>query len=211
MPLRRVHTPSWILFLAVMLWLVHSVCGGLQGKAIENSWRMAAIDLVLHLDFTPQEAATHLSIPGQPLRFVAKSIKNWIRRWEEWGHAEEFGRGGQRSQFTMAQEARIVSWIDGRDGEDRDHRDLYLDELQQFILQALGIVMSESGTWYLLRRLGYFRKKLHMIASGRSEIDRAEFIQMLMAEGYSLDQLVFMDETGTNTRDWKRQWGYALR
>ena len=105
---------------------------------------------------------------------------------------------------------RIVEWIEGTGGEE-DHRDLYLDELVDFIAMAFGRLVTERCAFSLLRRMGYFRKKLRIHASQRCEMERGDYADHIERAGYSADQYVFVDETASNTRDWKRWFGYAIR
>jgi hypothetical protein len=56
-----------------------------------------------------------------------------------------------------------------------------------------------STAFTLVRRLGLTRKKLHMIARARCEEERADYIDYLLEQGFTLEELVFMDESATNT------------
>lgn len=89
--------------------------------------------------------------------------------------------------------------------------DIYLDELAVAIVALIGRDVTERCVWRLLRRLGYTRKRLKRIAHRRSEEERIAYIEQMRAMGYLPEQLVFFDETGTRTRDWRREFGYALR
>ena len=202
-------TLRWVFFLSVLCATAPLVAAGVRGKAIEKTWREAALDLVLFLGFTVTQAVDRLSIPGDPKRFCAKSVRRWMRRFHLEGSCAKYMRGGKKFGWTLLQLAVIEEWISGSDTE--NHRDFYLDELCDFIGAQFGIYCSLSGAHYLVTRMQFTRKKLHVVAKQRDEHKRVEYAEFIAAQGYHADQLVFMDESGTNTRDWHRDWGYSLR
>ncbi len=75
-------TLSACLAAVLLVSLVGRASAGVQGKPVEESWRMAALDLVIHGGFSVPDAIDRLSIPGEKVRFCAKSVYRWIKSWE---------------------------------------------------------------------------------------------------------------------------------
>ena len=86
---------------------------------------------------------------------------------------------------------------------------MYLGELCIEIMHVFGIEISPSTVCRTLRRYGLTRKKIRQVALQRSSELRGAF----MAQCFLLkrDMLVWVDETGSDSRDNARRYGYALR
>jgi len=200
-----------VLLLAALLGTLACPTGAaVRGRPVSRERRFEVIDLVLNLDYSVEAAMERLSRPGGPPLFHRASVYRWIKQWHRYGHLDNFPRYRDFG-WSKKQQARIVDWIEGTGGKDQDHRDLYLDELVEFIAEAFGRLVTERAVFYLLRRMGYTRKKLSVHASARCALERQDFVRHMLQEGYAAEQLVFADETGTNTRDWVRSVGYAKR
>ena len=194
-----------LLALAVLASFLCSVGATFKGVAIEDSWRIAALDLALVQGFAQADVVAYLSKAGTDgNRFTTRTLRRWIKRFREEGSVDQFPRFGRHTIFTDEQLETIDAWIE-------DTVDFYLDELILFISTHIGLVITEGGAFYLVRRLGYFHKKLHKIAFNRSEALRAVFSANWTSSGYDASQLVFTDESGCNTRDWQRAFGRAIK
>ena len=71
------------------------------------------------------------------------------------------------------------------------------------------IPVSSSTICCILHRYGLTRKKIQQIALQRSDEFRADFkVEM---DFFNIDQLVWLDKTGCDRRDYVRKMGYAMR
>ena len=61
----------------------------------------------------------------------------------------------------------------------------------------------------MIRKCGLTRKKVQRIASQRNATYRGDYFAEISM--YSTNMLVFADETGKDTRDWIRRYGYAVQ
>ena len=86
---------------------------------------------------------------------------------------------------------------------------LYLAELCQSIRKSTNVSVSGSTICRLLHRNGCSRKKIVQVAKQR----RLEYRGAFMADvlQYRKEMFVFVDETGSNSRDCARKFGYAFR
>ena len=75
--------------------------------------------------------------------------------------------------------------------------------------ETTGTSVSISTICNFLHKNGFSRRKLSRIALQRSDELRAQFIQDISI--YNPEMLVFIDETGSNSRDARRKFGYSLR
>ena len=73
----------------------------------------------------------------------------------------------------------------------------YLDELQTDLYNSTGTIVSLSTICRTLRRLGFTRKKLRHVVLRHSEIDRAEFVELMSY--VDANMIVWVDETGSTT------------
>ena len=86
---------------------------------------------------------------------------------------------------------------------------LYLQELCYQVQDVCSKSVSPSTICRLLYRHGLTRKKVQKIAIERSIEFRADFITEML--NYPREQLVWIDEMGSDRRDAMRQYGYAIR
>ena len=86
---------------------------------------------------------------------------------------------------------------------------IYLHEMCKMLKEATRVEVSEATICRVLRRHGLTRKKVRLIAVQRSIEKRAQF--MARALSFSRDKLVFLDETGSDGRNYVRKFGYSLR
>ena len=86
---------------------------------------------------------------------------------------------------------------------------LYLHEMCKHILDTTGVVVSEATICRLLRRHGFTRKKIRHVALQRSTELRALF--MAQALSFPREFFVWVDETGSDARNYMRKFGFSLR
>ena len=86
---------------------------------------------------------------------------------------------------------------------------LYLEEICREVDEVLGKQVSAPTICRLLAKYGFTRKKVQAIAKQRS----AQFRGVSIAEMqcYNREQLVWIDETGCDRREYVRRYGHALR
>lgn len=105
-----------------------------------------------------------------------------------------------------------------------DRNDMYLDELKEVLEERCGLSVSESTVWRTLQRAGFRLKEVRLVSSinryaaddsdqitkhakERNEILRAQY-RFRIAENYTAEQLVFVDESACDRRTylWNRAW-----
>ena len=69
--------------------------------------------------------------------------------------------------------------------------------------------VSEATVCRILRRHGFTRKKVHLVALQRRLPIRAMFMVRILS--FRREMLVFVDETGSDARNYIRKCGYSLR
>ena len=85
----------------------------------------------------------------------------------------------------------------------------YLREIQHELLQITGTIASMATICRDLKRLGFTRKKVKYIALQRCKIMRAEY--QCHVSMYNSSSFVFIDESGSDIKDCRRRYGYALQ
>ena len=86
---------------------------------------------------------------------------------------------------------------------------IYLQEVCDEVSAEIGVLVSVPTVCRLLKRHGLTRKKIRQIALQRKIQYRAEFMAEILQ--YRKEQLVWVDEMGSNRRDGIRKNGYAIR
>ena len=84
---------------------------------------------------------------------------------------------------------------------------IYLHELRRMLHEATGVCVSEATICRLLKHHGNTRKKVRLVAQQRSLERRAEFMARVLS--FLRDQLGFVDETGSDARNFTRKFGYS--
>ena len=90
-----------------------------------------------------------------------------------------------------------------------DNPGLYLNEITSRIKEATNIVVDGSTVCRLLHRNGFTRKKIVQTAKQRCIEYRAGYMADVFA--YKKEMFVFIDETGSDSRDHIRRFGYAIQ
>ena len=86
---------------------------------------------------------------------------------------------------------------------------IYLDEIRNELAEATGIHISASAICRCLKRVGYSRQRMKLVAIQRDDGLRAQFVSDVSL--YEPEMLIFIDETGSDKRDSLRKYGYSLR
>ena len=90
-----------------------------------------------------------------------------------------------------------------------DNPSLYLSEVCDRVVDLGGVQVSQATICRLLKRYGLTRKNVRQVALQRSHSLRGAFIaQVLM---YKRDIFVWVDETGCDTQNSIRKFGYSIR
>uniref|UniRef100_A0A1X7TUU3 Transposase Tc1-like domain-containing protein n=1 Tax=Amphimedon queenslandica TaxID=400682 RepID=A0A1X7TUU3_AMPQE len=79
----------------------------------------------------------------------------------------------------------------------------------RIIEQKTGVQVSGSTVCCVLRRNGFTRKKIQVVAKQRSISYRSHFMAEILQ--FSPHQLVWIDETGSDGRSHERNFEYSLR
>ena len=88
---------------------------------------------------------------------------------------------------------------------------MYIDEMCLNILNALGVAVSVPTICRLMRLYGITRKRMRYVAMQRSASLRGSFMAHCYNIMFSTDKFVWIDETGSDRRNYLRKYGYSLR
>lgn len=86
---------------------------------------------------------------------------------------------------------------------------MFLHEMQQYLNTNAGIQVHVSTICRTLKRLGFTRQKVQVIALQRSEELRIKF--MAEVSVFEPEMFIWIDETGSDRRNAIRSHGYSLR
>lgn len=123
------------------------------------------------------------------------TVFNICKLFEETGTVEPLqGKSGHSSARALSQydELLVINLL-------MENPSLYLSGNKQ----------THSTVCRLLHRHGLTRKRIQQVAIQRSSIFRGEF--MAEMDFFSIDKLVWLDETGCDKRDHIRKMGYAMK
>ena len=88
-----------------------------------------------------------------------------------------------------------------------DHHMKGLTPIDEFLI--LELVADKPGIYLRELQAGFTHRKLTRIAGQRCDFLRSQFMEDLSI--FSIDMLVFVDESGSDNRDALRKYGYSLR
>lgn len=86
---------------------------------------------------------------------------------------------------------------------------MYLSELRRHLYQVTGIETSIATVYRALKRLGLTRKRLRHISIRQCSIARKQFMEEMLFLDATM--IVWLDETGNDQRNGRRNFGYHLR
>ena len=111
-------------------------------------------------------------------------------------------RGKEREELKKDSELLVIGLI-------LHSPTLYLSEVCQKAFELTGITVSAASICRLFKRYGITRKKVRQVALQRCYTVRGAFMaQCLM---FKREMLVWTDETGSDSRNHIRKYGYSLR
>jgi transposase len=84
---------------------------------------------------------------------------------------------------------------------------IYLDEISDFIQDCFDIQLHKGTVSKLLKRFEVTRKRLTVQAAQRELLLRQDY--QFKIRGFTADQFVFVDESGSDVRTGDRRYGYA--
>ena len=90
-----------------------------------------------------------------------------------------------------------------------DNPSIYLGEVQFELQRATGTIAHASTICRTLKKLGFTRKRLQLVALQRSDVLRARF--QADVSTFSSEMFLFVDETGCDRRNALRKFGYSVR
>ena len=141
---------------------------------------------------------------GQKLCIAPSTAHAVFTRFEETGEVEPLKQPLRENQRKLDShhELLLIALV----LENPTH---YLHELCKMLHEATGVCVSEATVCRVLKRHGLTRKKIRLVAQQRSLDRRAEFMARVLS--FPRDMLVFIDETGSDARNFVRKFGYSLR
>jgi transposase len=108
--------------------------------------------------------------------------------------------GGARPLITWQMEQSIKLLLDQQPW-------IFLDEICDFLFEAYDIIVNKSTVSRVLRKIEVTRKRLKVVAAQRNEELRLDWQYNLME--FTADQLVCVDESGSDERTGDRMYGWA--
>jgi len=110
--------------------------------------------------------------------------------------------GGPRPIITWRIEQAIKILLDKRPW-------YYQDEIAEFLFEVYDIEITQSGISRVLKRIQTTRKRLKVMAAQRNDELRNQWLYEL--QDFTAEQLVFVDESGSDERTGDRQFGWSDR
>ena len=86
---------------------------------------------------------------------------------------------------------------------------IYLCEIQEEIRRMFGVYVCISTICRTLKNIGCTRQAMHRLALQRSDEERARFMADISL--YDVSMLVWLDESGCDDRNYRRNYGYSMR
>ncbi|EKG09377.1 DDE superfamily endonuclease CENP-B-like protein [Macrophomina phaseolina MS6] len=85
---------------------------------------------------------------------------------------------------------------------------MYLEELAWFILDEFDVLVSQSTISRALTRQGWSYKTARFVSNSRNYDARNQYLEQISA--FASWQLVFVDESGVDTRNGRRKYGWSF-
>ena len=158
-------------------------------------WRMVWQREVLDLKY--EEIAKNLNVD-------ASTVCRTVQLFHETGFVtkREYPKECLPRKLTEPVQLYILHLVLSKPG-------IYLHELQKQVFEVTGVELSESSICKFLHDSNFSRQTMTLRATQIDENLRARFVSDISV--YSVDMIIFMDETGTDRRDMLRRKGYSLR
>ena len=196
--LRNLRTFAYARVAAGSLNSTESVMSAEPGRKTAYSndlrWRIVYQRIAMNLPFV--KIARNLNI-------AVSTVHRIYRLFEESGTVDPLSPRKRLDcrRLDLRSELHVVGVI-------LENPSMYLGELCLEVMQVFGIEISPSIVCRTLKRYGLTRKKIRQVALQRSSELRGSF----MAQCFLLkrEMLVWVDETGSDSRDNPRRYSYAL-
>jgi len=175
-----------------------SSCEPLRGHAYGENLRWRMIYHCEMLGFTYKDIAKNLNV-NVDASTMCRRVKQFQ---EEASVAAKKNENEGDHKMTDLEQFAILEAVLKNPG-------IYLCEIQRHVETISGMMVSESAIFRFLQQNKFSHKKLHFVASQRSEEIRAKFIGDCSL--YSVEMLVVLDESGCDKWHTMRKFGYALK
>ena len=132
------------------------------------------------------------------------TVRRMVRLFDTTGNVDGRGYGSSHppTRLTSYDEWMIMELVLEQPG-------IYLLEICRQLSQFTGTEVSEATVCRFLKKAGFTRTKIQLVAIQQSEVCRARYMNEM--QQYAADMIVFLDETGSDRRDSMRKFGYSLR
>jgi transposase len=140
---------------------------------------------------------------SQATRVSRNAIRKMRLSLEYWGtpYAPRAVRLGRPRLLVEAHRLRLVEFLRGR-----PHA--YLDEMAEFLYDEFDVEVSTSTIWRELERMRWSRKLATKRAREQSAALRRVYLAR-MAQHYTADQIIALDESACNERTGDRKYGWS--
>eukprot|EP00732_Lithocolla_globosa_P001317 Lithocolla_globosa_v1_NODE_627_length_3566_cov_26.673028.p2 type:complete len:327 gc:universal NODE_627_length_3566_cov_26.673028:1758-778(-) len=162
---------------------------------ISTRWSIIYLYIILLVPF--KEIERLLLVP-------TSTSSDIVSLYQRTGDVEAEVRSGRPQDATPEEMELIYAIV-------QDNPTIYLDELQDEIFSTTGANFSLPTLYRCLKRLGMSRKKVTYYARNQDLLHQVFYMNIMSRVVTSLDQLIFVDETGTDLRNARRLYGYSLR
>ncbi|EIQ00071.1 LOW QUALITY PROTEIN: transposase [Opitutaceae bacterium TAV1] len=124
-----------------------------------------------------------------------RTVERYWKRVNETGQCAELRRGGRRVSRLKPYLETLRGWIEVQN-------DLTLAEMLVRLRGELGVCIKRQALWHQLNRLGLTRikKTLHAAEQDRADVKEARQRWRESQPSLPAEKLVFIDETGLNTK-----------
>ena len=139
---------------------------------------------------------------SQNLRISQSTVARILDRFERTGTVHQNEATPRAHSLHKHDEYMLVQMIS-------ENPSIYLREVRQKLLDVTGVDASETTICRTLKRLGFTRKKVQHVALQRCDMLIAEY--QAEVSMYDSSLFVFVDETGSDSKDTLRRYGYSIR
>ena len=149
----------------------------------------------VYKEANPEEIAESLYVS-------ARTVRRIVGLFLATGYVASRVSVGRPRTLTSLEETLVLNVIFENPG-------IYLDEVQRYLEEKAGVVVSIPTICRTTQRLGLTRRKIRHLVLTRSEAERAAF--SVRIEDIDASYFVWLDESGVDRRDSLRRMGYSLR
>lgn len=166
--------------------------------------RKAAYSTDLRSKVVYQRLGRDLSLSdiASNLNISIGTVHNILKHFELTGEVAAKVQRFASRKLNASEELFVISLV-------LDRPNIYLQEVCDEVLAETGVTVSIPTVCRLLKRHGLTRKKIRQVSIQRNIQYRAEFMADILQ--YRKEQLVWVDEMGSNCKDTIRKNGYAIK